>query len=384
MVLNDPDVRMLFASAHYGDEDPVRIRAVLHRDPGSATIAHVLAQGVMGWTAPGHIPPAPELGLLGRLAVPVRWHGELLGIAMVIDEGSLTAAETALIEDFAQQAAGLITAERHDEDRRAVENERDVAAWLGRDPVERGRGHDALVARGLLPDLRHVRVFVAETPAPGAAEAPRTHLALRHAFEAVRGRFRGTSLSAVRDGRGALAIVAPAPAGPDEAGAIAAAVLADILDIVGRDRPVRVGIGAPVGDVRDAWGSRRQADLAARAVPLLDAGPVAHWDRLGALQLLARIPAEEMDATFVPEPVRALLAADPDGRLSDTLRQYLRSGGAGSATAAALHIHRTTLYYRLDRIRTITGLDIDDGDVRLQLQLGLLAERMQNLLAGPG
>jgi DNA-binding PucR family transcriptional regulator len=41
-----------------------------------------------------------------------------------------------------------------------------------------------------------------------------------------------------------------------------------------------------------------------------------------------------------------------------------------------MHIHRTTLYYRLDRIREITGLDIDDGDVRLHLHLGLVAHRM--------
>jgi DNA-binding PucR family transcriptional regulator len=132
--------------------------------------------------------------------------------------------------------------------------------------------------------------------------------------------------------------------------------------------------------VAAGWRSRRQADLAARAVPLLDRGDVAHWGALGVLQLLARIPTEEMDDTVVPDAVGALQAADPHGRLVETLTEYLHSGGAGSATADALHIHRTTLYYRLDRIRRITGLDIDDGDVRLHLQLGLLAERMRRRL----
>ena len=74
--------------------------------------------------------------------------------------------------------------------------------------------------------------------------------------------------------------------------------------------------------------------------------------------------------------VYALLAADPQGRLVETLEAYLREGGAGSAAAKALHIHRTTLYYRLDRVREITGLDLDDGDVRMALQLGLGAHRL--------
>ena len=43
-------------------------------------------------------------------------------------------------------------------------------------------------------------------------------------------------------------------------------------------------------------------------------------------------------------------------------------------TAAALHLHRTSLYYRLGQIRTLTGLDLDDGRTRFQLQLGLYLE----------
>lgn len=119
VVVNDPGIRLLDTSRHYGDEDPVRIKSVLNRDPGSRTIAHVLAQGVSTWSRPGRIPPAPELGLLARIAVPVRWHGELLGVAMVIDQdATLTAEETAQLDDFAHEVAGLLVAERHEADRR--------------------------------------------------------------------------------------------------------------------------------------------------------------------------------------------------------------------------------------------------------------------------
>ena len=64
---------------------------------------------------------------------------------------------------------------------------------------------------------------------------------------------------------------------------------------------------------------------------------------------------------------------DPERQLVRTLRVYLDHGCNGPAASAALHIHRTTLYYRLGRIRELTGLDLDDGRTRLTLHLGLTA-----------
>lgn len=385
VVLNDPQVRATHASRHYGDEDAVRIKGVMHRDAGSRVIAHVLEQGVDRWTGPGRIPAAPDLGLLGRLLVPVRWHGEVLGAVLVIDaDESLTPDEITLIEQFAHEAAGLIVAERHAADQRAMADEQDVDAWLDRDPAARDRGRAGLVSRGLLPDLEHVRVLVAEAVPESPADESRTHLALRHAFGAVRGRVRGTLLATVREGRGALALVSPARLDDALTHEVADMVRSEARDLVGTSRLVHVGVGSEVATLGDAWQSRHQAVLAARAVPLLDAGPVAHWSELGPLQLLLRIPVRELDATVVPAPVAALVAADPQGRLLTTLEQYLRRGGAGSATAADLHVHRTTLYYRLDRIREITGLDIDDGEVRLHLHLGLAARRLVERVGRPG
>lgn len=378
VVLNDPDVRTTHASRHYGDEDEVRIRAVLHRDAGSRVIAHVLEQGVRSWREPGRIPHAPELGLLGRFLVPVRWHGEVLGAVLVIDDDeSLTASEIGRIEDFARDAASLLVAERQSADHRAMIDEHDVACWLSRDTEVRRRGMAGLGSRGLLPDLTHVRVLVAETELADPTEDAHAHVALRHAFGTVRRRIRGTSMATVRDGRGWLVIASAGALDHGQAHEAAEIVLSEIRDFLGTSRPVRIGVGAEVGAIEDAWQSCRQAELSVRAVPVLDLGPVAHWEALGALQLLMRIPDDELDATVVPAPVMALLAADAQGRLAETLDRYLRLGGVGSAAAAALHIHRTTLYYRLDRIREITGLDIDDGDVRLQLYLGLIVSRIR-------
>ena len=36
-------------------------------------------------------------------------------------------------------------------------------------------------------------------------------------------------------------------------------------------------------------------------------------------------------------------------------------------------MHRTTLYYQLERVAELTGLDLTDGPTRLALHAGLLA-----------
>jgi DNA-binding PucR family transcriptional regulator len=100
---------------------------------------------------------------------------------------------------------------------------------------------------------------------------------------------------------------------------------------------------------------------------------------LGAFDLLLRIPA--LDPTALPAPVATLLAADSRGTLVRTLAAYLRHTGSAPAAADELHIHRTTLHYRLDRIREITGCDPDDGETRLLLHLGLGVAQLLGLLA---
>jgi DNA-binding PucR family transcriptional regulator len=59
------------------------------------------------------------------------------------------------------------------------------------------------------------------------------------------------------------------------------------------------------------------------------------------------------------------------GDLVKTLNAYLRHGGNATHTANALYLHRNSLRYRLARIQALTGLDPDDPDARLALQVAL-------------
>ncbi|MET9000733.1 helix-turn-helix domain-containing protein [Amycolatopsis sp. NPDC004169] len=84
---------------------------------------------------------------------------------------------------------------------------------------------------------------------------------------------------------------------------------------------------------------------------------------------------------FVREWLGKLLDYDTqrNADLVPTLAQYLECGGNYDDTAAALTIHRSTLRYRLGRIREITELDLNDVDSRLNLHL---ATRTWQVLRG--
>ncbi len=64
------------------------------------------------------------------------------------------------------------------------------------------------------------------------------------------------------------------------------------------------------------------------------------------------------------------------GALVSTMRAYLETGEQQQA-AQRLRVHPNTLRYRLDRIREITGLDLEDPETRLNLSVAL---RVQVLL----
>ena len=63
--------------------------------------------------------------------------------------------------------------------------------------------------------------------------------------------------------------------------------------------------------------------------------------------------------------------------LYDTLRIYLQNERSLVKTAAALFIHRNTLLYRLEKLHKLVELDLEDPELRLQLELSFrLMERL--------
>lgn len=115
------------------------------------------------------------------------------------------------------------------------------------------------------------------------------------------------------------------------------------------------------------------AALCARAEPTL--GPVASWDALGGWGLVAEL----WTAAGQPPPFTPLLALTTHRRrdqLFESLTAFLEAGGDVAAAAKALHMHRASLYRRIERVEAETGLDLSRGDDRLVAHLGLRLLRL--------
>lgn len=63
-----------------------------------------------------------------------------------------------------------------------------------------------------------------------------------------------------------------------------------------------------------------------------------------------------------------------------TLYVYLRESQKAIKAAEILCIHKNTLFYRLRKIREITGIDLDRGDEVLHLQISFLILRYEGEL----
>ncbi|MFF3429124.1 PucR family transcriptional regulator [Streptomyces sp. NPDC002602] len=119
----------------------------------------------------------------------------------------------------------------------------------------------------------------------------------------------------------------------------------------------------------DAWAEAAAAARAASAQPRL--GQVARWSAIGPYRLLASLAAGRAQ-----DPSTRVLLEATHRELARTAEVFLDCAGQAGRAAAALGIHRQTLYYRLGRVEQLTGLDLDEGEDRLLLHMSLKAARL--------
>ncbi|MEU1790060.1 helix-turn-helix domain-containing protein [Streptomyces sparsogenes] len=382
VVLDDPLVRFICSSRHFGDEDPVRIRSLLQGRADGEVIRYVLDQGVAQWPRPGFIEGRDDLGLLTRYCVPLRVRGHLLGLLMVVSpDKTLTARET----DAIAQASPAIAAQMYAEHLAAEEKESGtrelLLALIDPSPAERSAAQQRLLAGGLPPDAAHAQVTVVQ-PAPSQEPPAQVEVAMRGALEGFRHTRSAQGVMSVTAERAVLLQLADRPMSRSELKEQATEIIEALGTFLDASVAPVLGIGGGQSGVAGARASYEQALVAARAarrMPHLKG--IGDWEELGEFAVLLQLPERSLNETLLPGPLRALLAAPGGNRLEDTLRCFLEHAGSIPRTAEALQIHRTSLYYRLRQIQEITGLDLDSGGDRLVLHLGL---RIRELLAPRG
>ena len=142
------------------------------------------------------------------------------------------------------------------------------------------------------------------------------------------------------------------------------------------DVPMRCGIGRPVTDVHMWRDSFRQAGQALDMARRLMSKTPRYFPDLSVYRLLLQLEHYPDLQTFKDEILGPLLAYEGSGDLIRTLEVYFNHHGILTQAAEALFIHRNTLIYRMERIADITGLDLDNTDTRLAVQLALRIHHM--------
>jgi DNA-binding PucR family transcriptional regulator len=149
-----------------------------------------------------------------------------------------------------------------------------------------------------------------------------------------------------------------------------------------------IGRSRIADDPADLARAASEALLAANVAQGASDGAVLAFEQTGAYRLLLSAMSENPQELqrFYHETVEPLVAYDEqyETDLVGTLEAFLDADGNVAGTAQRLFTHRHTIYYRLERVRELSGHDVGSSDGREKLSLGLKAMRVLGISAAAG
>jgi len=386
VAIDDPSIRLLAHTAHDEQVDEHRVHSIMTLRAGTEIADYVFGLGIRTATGPVRVPGRKDLKMLGRLCVPVRCQGLLLGYLWLIDDDdSLTDEEIEASVTAAESAGEVLFRERLIDDLRRASERQVLFELITPDPDGQvAVGQEQLDAVGLTEQLG-CRMVVVHAP---FSESRLDTEAGELSLEAVlrRGVRKVKNVKALvatrRGGRGYALVAFRERDDPlEQLRVVGAAIGGELSANLPGAPEVIVGIGPVVAVVQEARQSLQRAQGVVdvcRAVR--DFGPVAAWEDLGVYQVLQQLPLDDVAGLAIPAGLQALLSSASDHWLVETLDTYLDAAGNAQRTAKHLHIHRATLYYRLSRIEELTGMSLSDGQDRLALHLGVKLGRLSGII----
>lgn len=359
--LDDPHGRLIAYSAQDAGADPARIASILSRQVAPEIQDWQNRHGIANATGPIQVPANPELGMTARLCVPIRQGRRCLGYLWVLQAGPpLEPAAIDMLTRFGRELAGS---------KRTSALGWDIGVLIRR---LLGAAPDA----GLIDELVAIHPALLDSSVTVCVAVP-----------VVEGREAVAPLTGSTFARLSVDLPAGLRRNPAYVGSFVGAthavillrqppttqMLAELAEFAADEIALlTIGISAPatfdVVAMREAYRQALTAAELAALDPVLPS-PLS-WTELGPYRAFVRSG---------PLTGRTLNPLDNAGAsaqmLIHTLETYLDLGGDAQRTAERLHLHRTTLYYRLGRIARLLDADLGDGLTRLDLHLALKGRR---------
>ncbi len=175
----------------------------------------------------------------------------------------------------------------------------------------------------------------------------------------------------------ALFLVNESPGDPSPARRFADSLREYLVGPVGVSVSIGLGSFHPgIAGLRLAYHEAEQAYQIGRE--FFGPGQVTAFGDLGVYRLLYAFRQSSELALFCDETLAPLVEYDGKNgtTLVETLDVYFRCDASLRSAADALYLHRNSLAYRLRRVSEITGLNLDNLEDRLRLQLALKGRRL--------
>lgn len=372
VVVLDTEMNLAAHSKQRESVDRAQLSIILTRRGTDGAINAIRRLKVRNATGPVRLPS--ENDVPGHVVYPVRLSGELKGYVTyedAIPDGSVPERDVQILSSVGEVLGRLLT-ERETARRQGAEHLRELLQRLMHpSPGERRRAAHEILKLGLIQQSSHYTVVSFSrrtTLTSGQASKAQMDLggAVRKALRMVKSGAIGTTFD-------------------DEGVAVTVGRLTppELQRLVSAMRPLMVSVAAGGECLRleDAYRSYKEARLTGR---LSDLDPKrypqgAHWEHIGWDRLLIQLPLEALTIHDLPCALRTLQEVTDSDILIDTLECYLEEGGNALETAKTLNIHRSTLYYRLNRVRALTGVDLADAGVRHDLHIGIRVSRLTGL-----
>ncbi|GAA4636879.1 helix-turn-helix domain-containing protein [Actinoallomurus vinaceus] len=372
--VDDPEGRLVAYSAQDTGADAARVASILSRQVAPAIQDWQNRHGIAEATGPVRVPANPDLGMAPRVCVPIRKDHRCLGYLWVLepdhplDDAAITAA-LRCAHDLADVLARR-PGPPPDWDVDGL-----VRRLLGEDGGTDVRDRLAAAVPALVGATIQVCAAVPYRPgqervaALTSADFQRLTASMSPAlrrYPAYVGSFVGATH--------AVALFRH-PGGADPGGGALRAV-GEVTDDATAPTGMRFAVGAgepapyAAGTARTAYAQA----LAAAELAVLDPAlpkPLS-WSGLGPYRSLLHASPPPADDVLAPLD----RAGGSGDMLTRTLETYLDLGGDAQRTAARLRLHRTSLYYRLNRAADLLAADLADGLVRLELHLALKSRRL--------
>ena len=334
---------------------PAEERALLSQGEGVSSIPMRVADAVVG-TLHMRAKTAPSASM------------QRLLVTMIASEVERVRAPERVSETAAADFLGALL-------RRELTDREQLIAQARELSLEVADGASVIVARAL-----------PQTPTDEGWRARVRAVAERGARAVVN---RSIAALSERDGTVGAEVLLLVPGGEEPVAARAAEAVLRELEAALAGYTFALGRSRLAEDPADLPRAVSEALLAANVAQGGSDGPAAlAFEQTGAYRLLLSAMSENPAELqrFYAETVEPLVAYDEqyETDLMRTLETFLEADGNVAGTAQRLFTHRHTIYYRLERVRDLSGLDVSSSDGREKLSLGLKSMRVLGITSAGG